>query len=208
MTGGPTVVDHAVSNYRSGVWELLTHLATAVGDEVAAVLGAPREDVETKVFGQTGIATVTWCVADSTLEGSYASAMEHPWHLEGVGWGATLGELWARHPQGVPARTTSAEVLESTREHYMTLSAQRRVALRTLEDFVQGVVLETLGDTPDVTVVDPHGEHPKICWRMEGTYGAYHVDTGTWYLNGVWAGPDLRAHVAALRACATVGGGK
>jgi hypothetical protein len=154
-------------------------VATAVRDEVAAVLGVPRESVRTflNTRSAAGTVEVAWDTSDPSVAGVYDSAETLPWSLGGVGDGATFGELWARRTENTRAAHLAA--VTTARESYVTAEKSCVGALSALEDAVRTAVETDLVCTADVWA-DARDGGLKIRWRGGGMWGAYDVTTGVW----------------------------
>jgi hypothetical protein len=182
---GSLVADAAAA--QRAVREALTRVATAVGDEVAAVLGLPRDTVRAQAnMVSGGIVQVVWYTT-GTAAGAYkGGGTDTPWSLNGVGRGATLGELWARRK-----RAAALEKLTPVRETYVHARATWQDADRALKTAVHAAVLEVYGSA---AVTGVAGRDGGVLWWTapdSGVGGRYHVQSGLWNVAGGGEGPDL-----------------
>jgi hypothetical protein len=176
--------------------------ARALAAEVAAVLGVAAGDVTVAVHRTVrGKAEASWRVAD--VEGAYRGHEDTPWTIYGVGQGATLGELWAKHWKN--SGDAAVRDLRIAQGSYDTVHAEWYRATRALEDAVRNAVQGAYQCNASVSVeFEVHGG-VRVWWRAGDlravATGHYRAETKTWYVDGGPVGPDLRALVAA-------GGGK
>jgi hypothetical protein len=154
-------------------------VATAVRDEVAAVLGVAPGDVRTflNTRSAAGTVEVAWDTSDPKVAGVYDSAETLPWSMGGVGHGATLRELWARRTENTHAAHLAA--VTTARERYAAAEGARVGALSALEDAVREAVQGDFVCTADVWQDTSDGAL-KIRWRAGGLSGAYFVGAGVW----------------------------
>jgi hypothetical protein len=174
----------------------------ALAAEVAAVLGVAAGDVTVAVHRTVrGRAEATWTVATAVydVQGAYRGHEDTPWTIYGVGQGATLGELWAKHWKN--SGDAAVRDLQGAQKNYDTVHADWHRAMRALEDAVRAAVQGAYQcDATTSVEFEVHGG-VRVWWRAgdlrAAATGHYRAATKTWYVDGGPVGPDLRALVAA-----------